>query len=80
MHNNVNRTWEQTLRKAEVVGVTIHDLRRTYVTRLLQSGARPDEVQKLVGHGSLSTTMGYYAWVSDEDLRAAVTRISTCAG
>lgn len=48
--------------------VTSHMLRHTYVSRLLQNGARPKLVQKLVGHTNSKMTMDVYAEVT-QDMR-----------
>lgn len=61
----------QTLgRKAGVKDFTPHDLRRTYITRLLEKGADALTVSKLVGHSSVQTTMRYDK--RDERAKAAV--------
>ena len=57
----------------------IHDMRRSYVTRLVRSGAQPDVVMTLAGHTSLSTTMTYYTATSKDDLRAAVAKMAAYA-
>ena len=38
---------------------TPHDLRRTFITRLLEKGADALTVSKLAGHNSVQTTLGY---------------------
>lgn len=37
-------------------------------------------VQKIVGHKSAQTTLAYYNWVSDEDMRAGVAKVRQAAG
>lgn len=44
--------------------VTSHMLRHTYVSKLLQNGASPKLVQKLVGHTNSKMTMDVYAEVT----------------
>lgn len=45
--------------RARVLGFTPHDLRRTFITRLLDQGTDALTVSKLVGHSSVQTTMRY---------------------
>ena len=53
------------------VDVTFHQFRHTCATDLLESGARLREVQELLGHACLTTTM-WYNHVTDPALRRAV--------
>lgn len=57
-------------RRAHVKDFTPHDLRRTYITRLLEKGADALTVSKLVGHSSVQTTMRYDK--RDDRAKAAV--------
>jgi integrase/recombinase XerD len=61
-------------RAAQVAGATFHTLRTTYATRLLELGATIREVQDLLGHASVQTTMRYAA-VTDLRKRDAVSRL-----
>lgn len=45
--------------RAKVEDFTPHDLRRTFMTRLLDKGVDPLTVSKLAGHAAVQTTMGY---------------------
>lgn len=64
-------------RRAEAAGVeniTPHDLRRTFVSNLLEAGADTVIVSKLVGHADPKTTARYDRRPEDEK-RRAVTRL-----
>lgn len=50
----------------ELEGFHFHTLRHTYTTNLLAGGAQPKEVQELLGHSDVSTTMNVYAHVTRE--------------
>lgn len=50
--------------------LTPHDLRRTFATRLISKNVDIVEVQKLMGHASVTTT-GNYVRKDEEDLRKA---------
>ncbi len=52
--------------------VSPHDLRHTTATMALESGANLKQVQALLGHADPSTTMSFYAGVTEEGLRRAV--------
>ena len=42
-------------------GFHFHQLRHTYTSNLLSNGAAPKDVQELLGHSDVSTTMNIYA-------------------
>lgn len=52
-----------------------HMLRHTYTSNLLRAGARPKEVQELLGHSDIRTTMNVYAHADREDLKRIVERL-----
>lgn len=45
--------------RAALPGFTVHRLRHTYVTGLLEDGVHPRAVQTMAGHARLETTLGY---------------------
>ncbi len=69
MSDNISRQWGRVRRHAGVEDVSIHDMRRTYVTRLIRANVPLPTVQKLAGHSNVTTTMKYYTQVNDQDLR-----------
>lgn len=79
MDKPMQRRWDSILSAAEVSNVTPHDLRRTYVTRLIRAGVPLPTVQKLAGHADIKTTLEYYNWVSDSDLREGVAKLAIAA-
>jgi integrase len=50
----------------------MHALRHTNATRAIESGMQPKVLQKLLGHGSIKTTMDRYVHVTTESLDQAV--------
>ena len=44
--------------------VRLHDLRHTAATLMLQEGIHPKAVQEIMGHASISTTLGIYGHVT----------------
>lgn len=48
-----------------------HTLRHTYTSNLLSGGAAPKDVQELLGHSNVSTTMNIYAHSKREAKRTS---------
>lgn len=49
-----------------------HTLRHTYTSNLLSGGAKPKDVQELLGHSDVSTTMNIYAHSTREGKRSVL--------
>jgi len=56
------------------LGVTLHDLRHTYASWLIQGGVSPERIADLLGHASLATTQIYahLARARHDELAAAL--------
>lgn len=70
----VQRVVERYAQQAGLDDVTPHTCRHTFAKELLNSGASPFEVAKLLGHSSLDST-ARYTQPSEEDLMNAVERM-----
>lgn len=57
---------------ANVKHISSHSLRHTYATRAIERGVNPSVLQKLLGHKSITTTMGTYVHITDDSLKNAV--------
>lgn len=55
--------------------VSLHGLRLTHATLLLELGVHPKVVQERLGHSSISTTMNIYSRVTPTMQRDAVERL-----
>ena len=53
--------WNATCRRAQIVGLRFHDLRREFACRLLESGAEQHDVRDFLGHANITTTSRYLA-------------------
>lgn len=58
--------------EAGIKRFSMHALRHTYATRAIESGMQPKVLQKLLGHGSIKTTMDRYVHVTDETMSQAI--------
>ena len=74
-HNFTSKggVFKNALAKAKVHGLTFHDLRHTFATRLAASGADPFVIRDYLGHTSVSMTDRYVS-TRAEDMREAVNR------
>ncbi len=55
----VQKAWENARRRAGLDDLTLHDLRRTFGTRLLEAGVDIVTIAKLYGHSSVLVTQRY---------------------
>ena len=68
-------TVDEQLREGKgLVGLTIHDLRRTVAVKLVSAGASLPVVAAALGHKNLKTTQQVYALATQLDVRAALQR------
>ena len=64
----------------ELEGFHFHTLRHTYTTNLLSNGAQPKDVQELLGHSDVSTTMNVYAHATREAKRDSAKLLDKIVG
>jgi integrase len=57
------QTFKRVLHQAGLPEVRFHDLRHSAATLLLAAGVNPKVVQELLGHSSISVTLGMYGHV-----------------
>ncbi|OQX36754.1 MAG: hypothetical protein B0D91_08380, partial [Oceanospirillales bacterium LUC14_002_19_P2] len=68
-----NRALEAAFKRAGVEGVSTHNARKTFATRLLSRGAAITDVQHLLGHASVKTTeRAYAAFVKNERFKKTI--------
>jgi integrase len=56
---SIRTAWELACKRAGIVGLHFHDLRREFACRLLESGADMHDVRDFLGHGNITTTSRY---------------------
>lgn len=57
--DSIKVAWTGTLQRAGISGLTFHDLRREYGSRLVEGGVNLLTVSRLLGHARVSTTDTY---------------------
>ena len=63
----------RTSKRAEVEDAHPHRFRRTFATNLYKRGMDIHEIQRLMGHSNVQTTLGYI-YTDDEQIRAAYSK------
>ena len=63
--------WVPATKKANLVGLRIHDLRKTAATNLVQAGIDIKSVTEMLGHEDIRTTLQHYAKTTPEVLLKA---------
>ena len=73
--NNVRRTFDVAVVRAEVPAIRLLDLRHTFATLALGAGAHVKQVQEMLGHADVSITLDIYAHVTEDMHRDAAERL-----
>lgn len=66
------RALARFVKRHDLPPVSPHDLRHTFATLALSSGANMKALQLSLGHKNITTTLSHYAGVTEKDLRSAV--------
>jgi integrase len=70
----LKKDWRQLCKAAQIEGLRIHDLRHSFASQLVSSGASLPLIGSLLGHASTATTNRYAHMFADPQ-RAAVERV-----
>lgn len=79
---DISRAWKAMCKTAGITGLRAHDLRHSFASQLVSSGASLPLIGALLGHSSVATT-NRYAHLFDDPLRKAVDSVGaviTAAG
>jgi len=74
---DAGQTWARVLEKAGITArITVHDIRRSFGSQLVNSGVPITVVAKAMGHSDARTTMKHYAAVQSNTVRDALMRVA----
>lgn len=73
-YTTIKTAWNTACRLAGITNLHFHDLRHTFGTRAADGGANLGDLQKVMGHAQLSTTM-QYVHATEEGKRRAVNAV-----
>ncbi len=68
----VQRAWKRICEAAGIEGATIHDVRRSAITRMVGDGADIGRVAKLAGHRDVDLTLNVYSHPETDSLRETI--------
>lgn len=74
--NMLSRSFKPLLKRAGLPDVRFHDLRHTYATELLTSGADPKVIQSQLGHSKIGVTLDTYAHLVPTLAKSAVAALN----
>jgi integrase len=66
------RAWRLTLRRAGLRHARFHDIRHSFITRLVRKGVSPSIVRRIVGHTTTQMIDQIYAHLAPDEVAAAV--------
>jgi integrase len=75
--NTVRNVWKRLLRKAGLSDKRLHDIRHTYASTLLTTGASPVYVKEQLGHSSIQMTVDIYGHLIPSANRETVNRLDS---
>ncbi|MDD6348551.1 tyrosine-type recombinase/integrase [Intestinibaculum porci] len=65
INNRIRRDNIKRPEEEQIKAITIHELRKSFLTRCALSGMDTYTLQKIAGHDSIETTLQYYIGISD---------------
>ena len=71
-HNFREREYYPLLERLELPKRTLHTTRHTFASMMVEAGARPEDLQKIMGHADYSVTANIYNHANAEQLTRAI--------
>ena len=68
----IKRSFGRAKRIAGLEGIKFHDLRKTFVSWLAQTGTHPKVAMMLAGHSDVKITMDVYTGISRDEMKQAI--------
>jgi len=78
--DNVNKSWRGACKDAGIQGLRFHDLRGTFVSRMIEVGMPAEEVSKLSGHTQIQTLYAHYLRITNETVGRATDLLNKLNG
>jgi integrase len=78
--DSLSRDWYRLVRRVELPGLRLHDLRHAYATALLTAGVHPKVTSEALGHSSVAFTMDTYQHLMPTMQEQAVRAIEEAIG
>lgn len=74
--NFAKRDWKDLMTECKIEGMTPYNCRHTYATLAVQSGVKPEILQKILGHADYATTVDVYTHLDLSDILAESTKLT----
>lgn len=74
--NYYKRDWKELMQELGIEGMVPYNCRHTYATLAVQSGVKPELLQKIMGHADYSTTVEVYTHMDLAEIVAAGTTVA----
>ena len=75
-----SRSFDRIVATADLPPIVFHDLRRTAATLLKDRGVPARDAQVILGHSTVSVTLGIYSEVFDTEVASALRQINRALG
>jgi integrase len=78
--NFAKRDWKDLMKKAGIEGLTPYNCRHTFTTMAVQSGVKPEILQRMLGHADYSTTVDVYTHLNISDILQESAKVTVTDG